>query len=307
MVAITDKFGKASIDTDYAVATTVKTTRTAGATVLEAYDLSKFAPDTPVFFITYKKVTDPVTNVVSVSNQTGWKAIVNVGANTLTNLTLAPGYTDLGNDVDDFIECIPTSMWVNDLITGLTRELNPDGTHKGITNTGGMTTDTITVTSGTTLPAGDIGTADIANAAVTPDKWTNPYMFSVYRNAALTPGADVDIIFDTEDFDTNNNFSTSTGKYTAPVDGFYQFNACVGVVGTPSSFFMATLVKNTIPWKYGGTSNSAAQANPQQNVSDIIQLTAGDTVSVQAHMGSSVALSASSTQTYFSGFLVSKT
>lgn len=130
MVAITDKFGKASVDTNYAVATTVKTTRTVGATVLEAYDLSKFSPSTPVFFVTYKKTTDPVTGVTSVTNLVSWKAIVNVGANTLTNLTLAPGYSDTGNAVGDFIECIPTSFWENSLMDGIFVGHNPDGTLK---------------------------------------------------------------------------------------------------------------------------------------------------------------------------------
>lgn len=130
MPDILDKFGKSSIDTDYAIATTVKTTRVSGVAVLEAFDLSRFADDTPVFFVTYKKTTDPLTDVVSVTNLVSWKALVNVGANTLTNLTLAPGYTDDGNDVGDFIECIPTSYWENSLIDGLLATLNPDGTLK---------------------------------------------------------------------------------------------------------------------------------------------------------------------------------
>lgn len=130
MPVITDKFGKASIDNNYAIATTVKTTRTAGTAVLEAFDLSKFNPDTPVFVITYKKVTDPLTGVVSVTNLVSWKALVNVGANTLTNLTLAPGYVDGGNAIGDFIECIPTSYWENSLIDGIFVGHNPDGTFK---------------------------------------------------------------------------------------------------------------------------------------------------------------------------------
>ena len=130
MAAITDKFGKASIDTDYAIATTVKTTRVPGATVLEAFDLSKFSDDTPVFFVTYKKTTDPVTDITTVSNLISWKGLVNVGANTITNLTLAPGYTDTGNAIGDFIECIPTSHWVNSLVEGIFVAHNPDGTLK---------------------------------------------------------------------------------------------------------------------------------------------------------------------------------
>lgn len=127
---ITDFFGKASIDDDYAIATTVEATRTAGVTVLEAVDLSKFSDETPVFFVTYKKTTDPVTDEVSVVDLVSWKGLVNTGANTLTNLELAPGYTDLGNDIGDFVECIPTSFWVNSLINGLFVGFNPDGTLK---------------------------------------------------------------------------------------------------------------------------------------------------------------------------------
>lgn len=130
MVAIADKFGKASKSNLYASATTVKTARIAGVGVLEAFDLSKFAIDTPVFFITYKKTIDPVTNVVSIVSQVSWKALVNDVNNTLTNLTVAPGYTDLGNDVGDFIECIPTSYWETSLIDALLTSLNPDGTLK---------------------------------------------------------------------------------------------------------------------------------------------------------------------------------
>lgn len=127
---ITDYFGKASIDNNYAIATTVKTTRTVGVTVLEAFDLSKFSDDTPVFFITYKKTTDPLTDEVTVSDLVSYKALVNTGANTLTNLTVAPGYTDIGNDVGDFVECIPTSYWVNSLVDGIGVHTNPDGTLK---------------------------------------------------------------------------------------------------------------------------------------------------------------------------------
>ena len=130
MPGILDKLGRASIPTDVAVATTVKTTRAAGILVLEAFDLSKFAVDTPVFFITYKKTVNPVTGEVTITSLVSWKALVNSGANTLTNLTVAPGYTDLGNAIGDFIECVPTSYWENSLIDALQVGLNPDGTFK---------------------------------------------------------------------------------------------------------------------------------------------------------------------------------
>lgn len=130
MPDITDLFGKASIDTDYAIATTVKTARLAGETVLEAFDVGKFADDTPVYFVTYKKTVDPLTSEVTVSELVSWKGLINSGANTITNLVVAPGYVDDGNDVGDFIECIPTSHWVNSMINGIFVGHNPDGTFK---------------------------------------------------------------------------------------------------------------------------------------------------------------------------------
>lgn len=131
MPVITDKFGKASVSSDVAIATTVKTTRLPGVLVLEANDLSKYATDTPVFVVTYKKTTDALTGAVSISQLRSWKALVNVGANTLTNLTIQPGYADdIGNAVGDFIECIPTSAWENSLIDGIFVGHNPDGSFK---------------------------------------------------------------------------------------------------------------------------------------------------------------------------------
>ena len=125
---INDKFKKVSADNSYAVATTVKTARTVGGgTTLEAFDLSKWADATAVNFLTYRKTTDPVTNVTTVTNRTGWTALVNTGSNTLTNLTIAPGYTDLGHQVGDYIEPVQMSKWANDLVDGILVSHNQDG------------------------------------------------------------------------------------------------------------------------------------------------------------------------------------
>src|ERR1043165_2508922 len=52
---------------------------------------------------------------------------------------------------------------------------------------------------------------------------SNPYKFSVYHNTtqSITTGADRQISFNTEDYDTNSNFASN--NYTAPVAGFYMF------------------------------------------------------------------------------------
>ena len=144
MVSISDKFGRASDGTGYVHITTVKTARVAAALTLECYDLSKASTTTPVFFMTYKKVVDPVTGDVTISNQTSWKALVNIATNSFTNMEVAPGYTDVGNEVGDFVEFMPTSFWEDSLVDGLLVAHNQDGTHK--TNMT-LTTNAATLTS----------------------------------------------------------------------------------------------------------------------------------------------------------------
>jgi hypothetical protein len=123
-----EKFGKASANNKKAEATTVKTARQPGESVLSCFDLSSFSTTHPVFFVTYKKIPDPDNaKEVKIINETSWQAKVNPDNNTLTNLTLAPGYTDIGNEVGDCVECIPTAFWANSLIDGLNQTLDNNG------------------------------------------------------------------------------------------------------------------------------------------------------------------------------------
>lgn len=123
-----EKFGKASADNKKSEATTVKTARQPGESVLSCFDLSSFSTTHPVFFVTYKKIPDPDNaKEVKIINETSWQAKVNPDNNTLTNLTLAPGYTDIGNEVGDCVECIPTTFWANSLIDGLNNSLDNNG------------------------------------------------------------------------------------------------------------------------------------------------------------------------------------
>ena len=156
---INDKFKKVSADNSYAVSTTVKTARTVGGgTTLEAFDLSKWADATAVNFLTYRKTTNPANNVATVTNRAGWTALVNTGSNTLTNLTIAPGYTDLGHQVGDYIEPVQMSKWANDLVDGILVSHNQDGTLKN------------NVVSTAKIGDNQVTTAKIADNAVTASK-----------------------------------------------------------------------------------------------------------------------------------------
>jgi hypothetical protein len=101
-----------------------------------------------------------------------------------------------------------------------------------------VTTAKINDSAVTTAKINDsaVTTAKINDSAVTPPKWTNPYKFRVYRGSAQNVGTSfTKVSYDNEVFDTNNNFAS--GTYTAPVNGFYQFNASYQVTTDGSGTF----------------------------------------------------------------------
>jgi hypothetical protein len=72
------------------------------------------------------------------------------------------------------------------------------------------------------------------------------------------------IVFNTEDFDTNSNFSTSTGTFTPTVAGYYQANFIVEAASTGgSNVLIAGLYKN------GAAFKTADQRFVASNVMDV--------------------------------------
>lgn len=134
------------------------------------------------------------------------------------------------------------------------------------------------------------------------------YRFRAYRAAAATVsnGSFGKIQFDTESFDNNNNFDSTTNyRYTAPITGMYQFNARASHNNAGSYRMVITLYKNGAEIARGSDSISAYSGS---SVSDIISLTAGDYVEVFAltNIGS-LGFDVGSATVYFSGNFISKT
>jgi hypothetical protein len=78
--------------------------------------------------------------------------------------------------------------------------------------------------------------------------------FSAYPSSSVTQtissGSQQKVLFQNEEFDTNNNFASST--FTPTVAGYYQLNAAVrisGTMGTGES--MLVIWKNGSEWKRG--------------------------------------------------------
>lgn len=138
---------------------------------------------------------------------------------------------------------------------------------------------------------------------------SNPYKFSVYRNAAkaVVATTETKVEFDAELYDTNSNFDSTTNfRYTAPVSGFYHFDWGFGVsVITPTRLF-ASLYKNGAVIQRGTDVAAAIQG---VSGSCLVQATAGDYFEIFYYSSNSGGTYASATykDTHFSGFLVSRT
>lgn len=109
------------------------------------------------------------------------------------------------------------------------------------------------------IPNLSIKTVAIDDAAVTPDKWTNPYKFSAYPSAnqtGFTSGTNQTVAFNSENYDTSSSFNTSTYKFVAPVSGYYHFDAHIRLDGSLTTG-VATLVGSSILKTYDSLAGSA--------------------------------------------------
>lgn len=173
----------------------------------------------------------------------------------------------------------------------------------------GVTIDGLNIKDGALNTANSVGASaldGIDKSLLTTD--SNPYKFSVYRNAALTPGT-ADIVFDTENYDTNNNHDTSTGRYTAPVDGYYQLNAQIALTTTGANLgYGCDIKKNgTVIASWRAVMMYAGAYTHTATISTLAYATAGQYFTVAEGASSGKAVVVGAANTYFNGFLVSRT
>lgn len=157
---------------------------------------------------------------------------------------------------------------------------------------------------------GQLTSAGIASFDTSLTATSNPYKFSAYLNSAqsVSNSTDTIIAFDTELFDSNNNFDVTTnkGRYTAPVSGFYQFDINISG-GTGSFAWIIGLKKNGTDF----IRLSQLAAGGWTGGSAMLQLAATNFIEVYAfqNSGSGVSLNVGSApiSTAFHGFFVSTT
>lgn len=149
------------------------------------------------------------------------------------------------------------------------------------------------------------GIAGLYKNLLTAD--SNPYKFHAYRNGAFTPAGTV-IALDSELYDTNGDFNTSTGRYVAPFAGFWFFagqggvtNATAGGAHQAAIFKNGAVALNGDQWIQAGATFSA-----RVGVAGLLQLATSDYIEF-FHDGNSKTGATGSANEYLTGFLLSKT
>jgi len=130
--------------------------------------------------------------------------------------------------------------------------------------------------------------------------------FSAYKSTNQTPTTNTwtKIQLNTEEFDTNSNFDSTTNyRFTPTVAGYYEVSALIDVGGTGVSFVLGGIYKNGGLAKYigGQTTTTEAYINGGYLISmngstDYLELYVYITATTPTVYGGSAALS-------FSGFL----
>lgn len=120
--------------------------------------------------------------------------------------------------------------------------------------------------------------------------------FLVSLSSTQTSGRDP-LIFDNAHINSGGHYSTSTGQYTVPYSGVYEFSVHLQYYSSYIRFYIE--VDNS-PFD---SHYDAYTDNPYRSTTVLLELTAGQTVHIDADYG--VYGSSSYLYSYFSGHLIS--
>lgn len=186
----------------------------------------------------------------------------------------------------------------NNATTGMTLTANSVRVAKIVSGT-----STITVVNFGADPIGNIiYPVGAASSALLQD----PVKFSAYANSAIALPISGTVTLGGVFFDTGNNYSTATGRFIAPVNGYYQFNAQLDIQNpTVANYYWVSLYKNGAEFVRGTRINPSYSAAAAYGMSNMLQLAAGDYVQLGAAC-QTAATTESSSATFFQGYLISR-
>jgi hypothetical protein len=163
-----------------------------------------------------------------------------------------------------------------------------------------LTVPSVAGTNTATLPAAT-GTVMVSG---------NMPAFSAYQSTlqALSNATLTKIQFQTEEFDTNNNFDSTTNyRFTPTVAGYYQISSTVNIIGVAGNNYVATIYKNGSEFKRGNQSANNTANNTGLVVSALIYLNGStDYVEIYGYQGSGISQNTANGiyYTFFQGVMV---
>ena len=221
----------------------------------------------------------------------------NLDANFNTGLTIGNTTVGLGNTVTTLGNVTLTNV---NIVSGTVPALTPTSIANGTSNV------SISSSGGNinVVTAGTIATFPAATGTVMVSG--NMPAFSAYAssNTTLTNSAWTKVNFQTEVFDTNNNFASS--RFTPTVAGYYQLNATVGFTGSVSSESIIAIYKNG-SWYQQGLDIITTGGSLLYRICGNWLVDANGTTDyfeVYVIQGSSRDATLGQTQTYFTGAMV---
>ena len=147
------------------------------------------------------------------------------------------------------------------------------------------------------------GGVSLPNGGVAP-------AFSAYRTGlqSITSSTWTKVQLSSEEFDTNNNFDSTTNyRFTPTVAGYYQVNGSVKTAGAAISFALVSVYKNGISYKEGCPQAYTATAQNAPIVSCLVYLNGStDYIELYGYVtaGAGVGFDAAQINTYFQACLV---
>ena len=150
-------------------------------------------------------------------------------------------------------------------------------------------------TNGTTAQ-----TIDSSGRVLTPAR---PMFYATGPTDTSVSGvaSDNDIVFPNTDFNVGGHYSTSTGKFIAPIAGFYQFHT--SIMGDNSAARMMIRIHLNGSSHAQGSSSSASNHYQDSKVSVLMQLSQNDEINVH-NAGSKTTYNIRKYEAYFWGMLV---
>ena len=108
-----------------------------------------------------------------------------------------------------------------------------------------------------------------------------------YRNTStqsIPATTNTVIVFNAENFDAASEFSTSTGLFTAANTGHYQVSMNISIISpTVNTSYIIKIQKNGVDWSKTVVVASGGGSNAAVAFTDIVSLSATDTVGVVAY------------------------